>query len=383
MTGHTLLLAGATGSVGVEILRYLATMSAPRHRLWAMIRASDDAELAARWRRLVRCFSDDQMVPEDLPHWRPVRGNVELPDLGFDAATEAAVTGETTAIINSAANVGFMDTLDVYRRTNVEGLRNLLELGTRCRSLDRFAQVSSLYVAGQRRGPVTEGELEHAEGFATTGYQQSKYEGELLARGYMARLPISVYRLSLLMGRAQDGYVHDFGATHRYLQCVFRGICPILPAQPDCPLDFLPNDYSARQLTDLFFDHFKGGSTYQISAGRRSITAQRWMELTGEVFAQHSRPWQRGVFSPPDIVDWDHYRLYVDTALRIENEGLRKVTKILDSCSRELFYPKVFERTEVDRKLADPVPDYEEYYPKVLQYCIESRWGRQPRYERI
>jgi hypothetical protein len=205
----------------------------------------------------------------------------------------------------------------------------------------------------------------------------------MLAREHMARLPLSVYRLSLLMGRQEDGYVHDFGATHRFLQSVFRGVCPILPASSDSTLDFLPNDFSARQLTDLFFDHFEPGRTYQISAAHRAITAQRWMELTGEVFAKFSRPWRHGAFSPPDIVDWDHYRLYVETALRIENEGLRKVTKILDSCSREMFYPKLFDRTEVDRKLDDPVPDYEVYYPKVLAYCIESRWGRQPRYERI
>jgi nucleoside-diphosphate-sugar epimerase len=382
MTSHTLLLTGATGSVGVEILRHLAQRT-PRHRVWAMIRAADDAELAARWRRLVRCFSDDQMVPEDLPGWRPVRGDVEQPSLGLDAATESAITAETTAIINSAANVGFMDTLDVYRRINVEGLRHLLALGDRCRKLERFGQVSSLYVAGKRRGPVTEGELEHDEGFNTYGYQQSKYEGEMLAREHMSRLPIAVYRLSLLMGREQDGYVHDFGATHRFLQAVFRGVCPILPARPGCPLDFLPNDYSARQLTDLFFDHFEAGRTYQISAARRAITAERWMELTAEVFAKFSSPWRRGCFSPPDIVDWEHYRLYVDTALRIENENLLRVTKLLDSCSRELFYPKVFDRTEVDRKLAEPVPDYEVYYPKVLEYCIQSQWGRQPRYERV
>ena len=36
-----------------------------------------------------------------------------------------------------------------------------------------------------------------------------------------------------------------------------------------------------------------------------------------------------------------------------------------------------------DKVLDTPVPDYEVYYPKLLEYCISTRWGRRPRYERI
>jgi long-chain acyl-CoA synthetase len=382
MTPFTFFITGATGSVGVELLRLLARSPVP-HRVHAVIRANDDEHLKVRWRRLVRCFSDDERQPEDLPSWRPVRGDVELPGLGLDPAVREELAGEVTAVIHSAANVGFTDVWENYRRINLEGTRHTLELAESFRRLERFAHISSLYVAGRRSGPVGEDELEHDSGFTIGGYQQSKYEGELLVRSYMSRLPIAVYRLSLLLGREQDGYVHDLGAVHRFLQFMFQGICPVLPANPQCPFDFLPNDYSARQMLDLFLSHFEAGLTYQISAAHRSITARRWMDLTAEVFARHSRQWQRGDFVTPDIVDWEHYRLYVDTVNSIDNASLRKVTRILDSCAEELFYPKVFERARVDRALDVPVPDYEVYYPKLLEYCITTRWGRKPRYERI
>jgi thioester reductase-like protein len=378
MDRHTLLVTGATGTVGLEVLRLLLAQGAP-HAVRLIIRASDEKHLQDRYRRLLSGASAGSLAPEDLPDWRPLRGDVEKPGLGLTEREQDALRGEVTAILHSAANVHFDAPLDECRAINVQGTRHALDFARRCTSLSRFGHVSSLYVAGRRSGPVLESELVHDAGFVTYGYEQSKYEAELALRDY-PDVPTATYRLSLMLGREQDGYVHDFGALHQFLQYVWQGICPCIPAHAECPLDILPSDYSVRCMMKLFFEHFAPAQTFQISAAKKTMTARRWMDLTGEVYSQHSKSWRKGIHIPPDTVTWQHYKLYCATVDTIDNPALRKVTRVLDSCSEELFFPKLFDRSRVDQVLGTApgtVPDYEDYYPRILEYCIATRWGRE------
>jgi thioester reductase-like protein len=372
-----LLMTGATGSVGVELVRLLLERKY-RDPVCLLIRAGSEDALRQRWARLLAIASRGDLQPEDVPQFRPVLGDITRPRLGLSARQIGELRREATAALHIAANVNFDDPLDLCREINVEGTRNFLDLCCELPHLERVGNVSSCYVAGRRSGPVLERELQHDAGFVTFGYEQSKYEAELLGAEYLDRLPLATYRMSLMLGRAEDGYVHDYGAIHRFLQFMYQGIAPCLPGYADCPLDFLPNDYSAQCLTRLFLDHFESGQTYQISAGKKSISASRWMDLTAETYARFSPRWRKGVYVRPDMVEWAHYRLYVKTVDTIDNPGLMKVTRVLDSCAEELFCPKVFDRENTDRALGtswDDVPDYEVYYPKILAHCIEAKWG--------
>lgn len=380
-----LFMTGATGSVGVEVIRLLLERRYPEP-VRMLIRANSEAHLAERWGRLLTIASRGDLRPEDVPLLRPVSGDITSHGLGLSPRDAAEIACETTAALHVAANVNFDDPLDVCRTINVEGTRHFFELCTGMKRLGRVGNVSSCYIAGKRSGEVLESQIEHDAGFVTFGYEQSKYEAELLAREYASRLPIATYRLSLMLGREEDGYVHDYGAIHRFLQFMFQGIAPCLPGRADCPLDFLPNDYSAQCLVKLFLDHFEPGQTFQVSAARKSITALRWMELTAETFAGFSKRWKKGVYVKPDMVEWDHYRLYVRTVDTIDNPGLMKVTRVLDSCAEELFCPKIFDRTNTDRVLGtrpESVPDYEVYYPKILAHCIEAKWGAARRFAAV
>lgn len=385
MSRGVLFLTGATGSVGVEVVRLLLQQRS-HETVYLLIRGRTTEHTRERWERLLAIASEGDLHPEDVPNFKPVPGDITALDLGMSASDISNLVDEVTEVLHIAAEVKFDMPLDWCRTINVEGTRYTLGLAERFRHLEKFGHVSSLYVAGRRRGIVLESELEHDAGFVTYGYEQSKYEAELLLREYLDRLPIAVYRLSLLLGRQRDGYVHDFGAIHRFIQFTYQGIAPCLPGGPDNPLDFLPNDYSAECLCQLFFEHFRAGATYQVASSRKSITAERWMELTGEVFSKLSERWRKGVYNPPDVVDWPTYRLYVDTVDTIDNPGLRKVTRVLDSCAEELFCPKVFDRTAVDEALGttiEDVPDYECFYPRILEHCVKAEWGRYPKFPKV
>jgi long-chain acyl-CoA synthetase len=350
-----------------------------------LIRAASDEALRTRWEKLLRLASDGTIAAADVPSFRPLRGDITQPQLGLDHAAASQLCSHVEEIIHSAATVDFDEPLDSCRVINVVGTQNLIDLARDCPKLKKFGHVSTLYVAGRRKGDVTEDDLEHDDGFVTNGYEQSKYEAEILVRQHMGRLPITVYRMSLLMGCLRDGYVHDYGAIHRFLMFMYRGIAPCFPGLPDCPLDFLPYDYSAECLMRLFNDHFTPGATYQISAGDRSATTRRWLELTAETYANHSRAWSKGTYNMPDIVSWPTYNLYKKTIATIDNLEFMKVIRILDSCAEECFCPKVFRREKLNQVLdvtRDSIPDYEEYYPRILRHCIEMNWGLAAGYER-
>jgi long-chain acyl-CoA synthetase len=220
-----LFITGVSGSVGVEIVRWLAVHQ-PDTRITCLIRASSPAHLADRWRQIAGATEDSRENGHQLPaHCDLLIGDVTFPDLGISDHAARQLSETVTHIIHGAANVNFLAPVAVSRDANVTGTLNVLEFACRCRRLAQFAHVSSAFVAGKRTGIIRENELEHSAGFVNT-YEQTKYEAELLVHEYMGRLPIAVYRLALLAGRAIDGYVHDPGAFHMGLRSVLEGPYP-------------------------------------------------------------------------------------------------------------------------------------------------------------
>src|SRR5687767_1429404 len=122
------LLTGATGFVGKEILDRFPDRG---RRVFALVRANDDAAAAARL----------------APHARltPVAGDIERPGLGLAARTAAKLADEVTTVVHCAASVSFDLPLADSRRVNVDGTRHVLELAERCRQLVFFFKQKTAY----------------------------------------------------------------------------------------------------------------------------------------------------------------------------------------------------------------------------------------------
>lgn len=108
--------------------------------------------------------------------------------------------------------------------------------------------------------------------------------------------------------------------------------------------------------------------------------------MTAQTYAKHSSSWRKGSYNSPDIVTWPTYQLYKKTILTIENMEFMKVVRILDSCAEECFCPKVFKRDKLNAALGvgmDSVPDYEDYYPRILDHCIGMNWGLSPKFVKV
>ena len=158
---ETVLITGATGFLGRELVQHLLVRYPSLH-LVALVRAADDAALAAR-----RSALADGLAPHEEARLHAVRGDTTAPQLGLTGHDRDAALERVERVIHCAASIRFDLPLDRARRENVEGTRSVLDL---CRALrargrsGRLDHVSTAFVAGTRAGLVGEEELFVASG---------------------------------------------------------------------------------------------------------------------------------------------------------------------------------------------------------------------------
>lgn len=199
-----------------------------------------------------------QMPGEEIRLLRRPTADIRLPGLGLSVDDRRSLQGQTRVIIHSAAEVRFNLPLAEVRATNLEGTRQMLEFAHGCRHLDRFAHVSTLYIAGRREGWVREGPLTHNFGYFNT-YTQSKHEAEALVLAEQ-RLPVSIHRLSSVMGGG--------GHVEQVIRMIpFSSEFPMLPGQPHVPVDLVSSEWTGRALAFLVAKHFEVGTIRHLCTG--------------------------------------------------------------------------------------------------------------------
>src|SRR5437763_10977260 len=116
--------------------------------------------------------------------------------------------------------------------------------------LARFAYVSTAYVAGTHPGEFHEDELAVGQDFRNA-YEQSKFEAEQLVRARADRLPVQIFRPSIIVGERASGWTSSFNVLYTPLKAFARGRLPLLPADPEAPVDVVPVDYVADAIFTL------------------------------------------------------------------------------------------------------------------------------------
>ena len=171
----------------------------------------------------------------------------------------------------------------------MEGTRRLLEFAAQCPKLEKFGHVSTLYIAGKRPGTIVERELKHDFGYFNA-YEQSKHEAEQLIFGWMQRLPISIYRLSAIIGHSLTGEITQKNFFHSLIAIAPRASAlPCLPIDPSAPVDLIANDWCCESLVLLFDKYFNPGSVHHLCAGTRySLTAGELIDTVFDVIEERT-----------------------------------------------------------------------------------------------
>jgi len=356
----TLLLTGATGLVGGELLQHLLAAQ-PDRLIVALVRPERTAALR----------------PD--PRVRPLAGDLTLPRLGISAPDHDKLTESLTEIVHCAAETRFGLPLHQARATNTQGTEALLDLARGCRRLRKFAHLSTVYVAGRSVGRLPEAPVSHRNGFCNT-YQQTKYEAEQLVVRAMGELPAAVFRLSAIIGDSRTGRVRQFNYVHQLWRVFPRNVLPVAPAEPSAHIDLIASDWAVSSLAYLFEKHFAPGRIYNLCAGpEASLTVRQLIDLTMEQFESHplARRWLP--IRTPRLVSLSEFEDFVEQSRRGSNSLLNELLRVLSYFLPHLGLFQAFENRRTREALEAGgirLPPIRTYYGKVIQYCLETDWGR-------
>jgi long-chain acyl-CoA synthetase len=376
------LLTGATGFLGAQIARRL--LHETNLTIITLVRAESQA---AAVRRLARAWWDwPELAAAQV---EVLAGDVSQPQLGLDEEDYSQLAGRITHIIHTAADLRVNVPLDELRKTNVLGTANVLalaRLAQRDHGLERYAHVSTAYVAGGRTGVVAEADLSGEYGFANP-YELSKYEGECLVQAAKSELPVSVFRPGMIAGATDTGEIRTFNTFYFPLRLYLSGKLPFLPVDPALPVNIVPVDYVAEAVARLTFHPQAKGLNFHLTAPNVSLPrAGELVKFTRAWAREHlGLRLPRPVFIPLPL-PLLHYRPDLAPAeqaggkVRAWRKLLWPELKGLLTLRPYFNERKQFQRDNVDRLLGPYKLEWRNYLPNLLSYAVDQ--GFLHRYER-
>jgi len=299
-----------------------------------------------------------------------IHGDLTQKDLGLAPETRAALIESVTGIIHCAADIRFRLPIDQARAANTAGTKRLLALARKCKRLEKFAHISTVYVAGKHRGIVREEQLAKPPGFMNS-YQQSKYEAEQLVFEAMGDIPASIFRLSSIISDS-TGKVRQFNYFHQLLRLVPRNPFPIIPGDPGAAIDLIASDWAVFALALLYESHFVPGRVYHVCSGREaSMTVEEILHWTFQIFNQgRSEPAME-----PRLVSLDQFERFAIQQARKGNAPVRELLRVLREFLPHLAIPQHYDNREtlaLLRRAGLELPPIRKYYPRVVASCLKG-----------
>jgi nucleoside-diphosphate-sugar epimerase len=375
MTG-TILITGATGIIGIELVREFLRRHDPPTLLLLLRGNAEEVQAKKRW-----VLQWAEVSPEKASFIDVVPGDVTVANLGISESTRNRI-GPIGGIIHAAAGTRFDQSREVAFLNNVIGTRNLLAFARSCPRLDRVAIVSTAFVAGRRAGLIRENELDFRAGF-NNEYEHSKALSELEAQSFMGDLPIAIYRLSLVVGRSEDGRISRLTGLYPVLRLFHEGLLAMIGGDRDQSIDLIPADFASRAVIHLYENAFAPGMTCHVCAGRdRSFALGDLFPAVDECLARSDPSWRRRGQPLPEMVGPEIFRDFVDIVELTGNPRLRNILQQMRTVTRMLETPRVFDTTVFDRALAGNgivLPHASKWLETIVARGVETRWQQPAR----
>lgn len=247
----TVVLTGATGFLGVHVLKELLELETGR--IYCLMRKGQFDDPVKRLKTTLVYYFENEFAEAFKGRITVVEGDItdeKLPEIFKDIPFDT--------LINCAASVKHYANDSSIEFVNVHGVENLISL---CKAHDaKMIQVSTTSVPGVHTDETYKVNLRMAESQLfvvddmNNQYGQSKYKAEVLMfKAIREGLRGKVLRAGNLMGRASDGEFQANAHTNAFLNAlrgfVTIGKCPI--SHSTDPMSFSPIDSTARAMVLL------------------------------------------------------------------------------------------------------------------------------------
>lgn len=373
-TSERVLLTGVTGFLGREVLWHLLRRATPATRIYCLMRPESGASMAERLQAVL--VPEGEPLPADArDRCEAVAGDIVDGNLITDPAQRQRLLGEVDRIIHCAATVRFDHPLEEARRINVDGTRHVLRFAGDVHTRGRLRRVdyfSTAFVAGTATGQMYEDRLPPAP-FHNT-YEQTKWEAEQVVREAQRRLPITIYRPSIIVGDSRSGYTSSFRVLYWPLKVLASGLVVVVPADRQGIVDVVPVDYVVRAFGALSDTDRSVGKCYHLAAGPGAHSSIGELLEMGARFFGVRDPWM----IPPAL----SYRLVRPLMYAVFWGKRRKLLRRGELYFPYFSYRASFDTTAVDTDLNGSgltAPSVRQYFGTIMKFCVDSNWGRGPR----
>jgi len=365
----TVLLTGATGFVGRELLWRLARE--PGQKIVCFIRAEDEGHATARLNEVLEAAHTKPLSEEERSRVVAVHADLTRERFGLSAGRWDELAATVTRILHGAASVDWTLSLAEAQRINVEGTRRILELAEAASSrriLQRFDYVSTCYVCGKRRGLILEEDLDGSSGFFNS-YEQTKFEAERLVRA--SGVPFTTFRLSMVVGDSRTGYASTFKVMYWPLKMISRGLIRVVPGDRGGVVDVVPVDYVCDLIETISADSGQRGKTFHVAAGPdRSSTIGEILVLASRAFKKRAPL----VVSPVIFYRMIRPPLYLVTWGR-KRQALKKGRAYVPYAAYGASFDTTQMRAAIESKGLSP-PPVNSYFQTLIDYALASEWGK-------
>jgi amino acid adenylation domain-containing protein/thioester reductase-like protein len=261
-----ILLTGATGFLGVYLLRELLTATT------AQVHCLVRADSAAHARRRIAGTAAHYELDLALDRIVPVVGDLAEPNLGLSGSEFNRLARTIDIIHHAGALVNFIYPYEELRAANVAGTKELIRLAGLYRGIPIHYVSTTTVLAGF--GAMGVREVTEATPLAYAdqlrmGYIKTKFAAEELLRSAgRAGLPIAIYRPLDIAGDHRTGAWN----TETELCALIRFITDTgLAPDIDLPLDFVPVDICAAAIQYIASHAEAAGQTYHIASPKYAL----------------------------------------------------------------------------------------------------------------
>ncbi|WP_052745452.1 thioester reductase domain-containing protein [Allosalinactinospora lopnorensis] len=288
--GRDVLVTGATGYLGAFLLHELVNRT--KNRVYALVRAADEAEGWERLRATARKFALPAPDPERVV---PVVGDLrEVRDVL--RRYRGGELGERVGhVLHCAARVVFTEPYRVLRQDNVLSMVEVLRWMRECGVRD-FSYVSTLAATGASEktgGRILETRDQPLDP-DLGGYGVSKWVGErLLERAEQDGMRVRVFRPGLIMAATGTGACNEKDLIWFVLAA---GVAVGAHPKDDRAIPVSPVDVLARGIVELAVSSDSVGRAYHLVAEKASSMSDLFAMLAEAGLPTRPMPhgeWQR------------------------------------------------------------------------------------------
>ncbi|MGB9978904.1 AMP-binding protein [Methanobacterium sp.] len=359
-----ILLTGANGFLGTQVaLRLLRRYN---FKIIALVRGKNEQHAINKLRRAWWEFPE--LLDEIGKRIHVLNGDITKTGLGIEKAEYKKLVQTVNHIIHTAADWKLKSSLEELQKTNVQGTKNLLKLAQLAHEdhgLERFSHVSTAYVAGGKKGVVSENSLTSEYGFLSD-YEKTKFESEACVR--KSEFDVSIFRPSMIVGDSSTGYIKTFNTVYVPLRLYLSGKLKIIPVSRSMKINLVPVDYVADAVVKLTFDSRALNKTFHLTAPDESLP-------TLEELIEFVKKWS---YENLDIKTNNPIYLPLNTSL-IQNvssyghlfgKGTDKLFETVNTLSPYFNENREYLRDNAEEIIGPYRYRWQDFLPKILEFAV-------------